>query len=390
MRVNLDLQTICTPRKYVRGIAYYTLEVVKNLLTRGNNDYIATFFDYQMERGNRAIIGELLGKSISEFKGIYENNSISYPEILKSMESNDMSVYGNMSYEDLFGSKADIIHFFHLTRMPHNLNGHPAVVTIHDIMPVMEELKNTFADGTYEQFVNGLRYIRENRNIKVIAVSEATKADVVRYGDIAPERITVIDEAANEDLYYHDEDRSRIEKYHIPRDYILYLGALDPRKGIDTLMEAEKYLNNRDIPIVLTGQPSDKYDLPQEMKKAVNPDRFIFTGYVTDDEKRVLLSNAKAFIFPSRYEGFGLPVLEAMACGTPVITTNVSSLPEVGGDAVLYIEPDEAEGLADTIDRLLDDSKLQAEYVKKGLERAKQFSWDKTAELTEQIYTKFI
>lgn len=386
MNIHLDLQTICLPREFIRGIPYYTIEVTRQLLLRANNRYTASVFDYKKERNNIGYIDAYLSDVAGLFSGIYECNDLNYKTVLEGKEKGDASAYNNRTYYDYIGVEADICHFFHILNMPHNIEKHKAVVTAHDIMPFLEETRDCFKSGVYEQFKSSLEYLREQEHIRVIAVSESTKNDLVCRARIPEERISVIYEAFNRDLYYEDSNKAALEKYGIPDDYILYLGALDPRKGIDTIMRAEGAMRYKDIPIVLAGNPADGYALEKDMEKAGNPDRFILTGYVTDEEKRQLLSHATVFVFPSTYEGFGLPVLEAMACGAPVVTTNVSSLPEVGGDAVCYINPGDDEQLANVLDELLSDCELRNRFREKGKERCKQFSWEDTAAQIEALY----
>lgn len=142
--------------------------------------------------------------------------------------------------------------------------------------------------------------------------------------------------------------------------------------------------------VIAGASDSSFFDIIREVSCCRRKDDDILTGHVSEIDKRDLMANADIFLFPSLYEGFGLPILEAMASGTPVITTNVSSMPEVGGDAALYIEPGNVEQLVEYIDFLL-MNKVQCEnLILKGLERCKEFSWDRTAELTEMIYEKFL
>ena len=142
LRVNLDLQTICTSREYIRGIPYYTIELTKALLNRGKNRYDASFCDYHRERGNRAFINEYLGKDIEKFDAIHECNDLNYLDILRAMENGGASSYNYKSYDESMGTGADVYHFFHLTKMPQNVRNGKVVVTIHDIMPYLKETKS--------------------------------------------------------------------------------------------------------------------------------------------------------------------------------------------------------------------------------------------------------
>ena len=170
---------------------------------------------------------------------------------------------------------------------------------------------------------------------------------------------------------------------------MLYLAAIDIRKGIDIILEAYHAMQRTfpEIGLVIAGAVDEGYStLPRQMWELSSSPKVLLVGYVTDDQKRALMSGAELFLFPSKYEGFGLPILEAMACGCPVITSNVSSMPEVAGDAGILIDPYSAEELAHEIERVLGSESLRSELRKRGLAQAAKFSWDKTAEQTEAVF----
>ena len=172
---------------------------------------------------------------------------------------------------------------------------------------------------------------------------------------------------------------------------MLYLAAIDPRKGVEEILvayESIKKKYNDEILLVMAGAPWIVYE--ERYKDLVNqtPDEVIWTGFVSEREKRVLMSSAELYLFPSEYEGFGLPVIEAMACGCPVITSDCTSLPEVGGDAALYVKNINAEEIAEKMEILLEDEALRKQCIKKGLYRTDEFTWDRTARLTEEAYER--
>lgn len=388
--VDINLQPMCVPPDRRRGIPYYVAELVKILMKRQNMTYTASFFDFKKERGNLGYVKEGLGDTFEKFSAVHECNELDFRDVLKALATGNPALYNKKTYEEYIGARADVYHFLHLQQIMQNVSSGHIVVTVHDLMPMLKDLKCYWSDNVYAQFENALEYVKENENIQLIADSENTKTDLIQIGNIQSERISVIYPAYNKSIYYPEYDDACLEALGIHRPYVLYLGGIDYRKGIDVIIEAVEKLREKSVQFVLAGPIAEIYEKNNALEKARRMSRICLPGFVTDEEKRVLMSSAECFVFPSQYEGFGLPVLEAMACGTPVITTNVSSLPEVGGDAVCYIEPGNAEQLAAEIDRLLSDSELRDRYKEKGLLRATKFSWDKTAALTEKVYEQLV
>ena len=385
MRVNIEAQCLCVQREEIRGIPYYTLELLKNLTERGQNEYSVSFFDFNRERNNRAFITEYCADMLDKLK-IYECNDLSYLTILDCLRKDDHSLYNKRTYEDYIKCESDVYHFPHSIQFPDSIPQEKTVITVHDIIPIVNEHIQKAAPDFCLRFGNALKLLERKDGIPVITDSASTKDDLLTYTDIKEERITVIPIAYNRNLYYPDRNEGVLKKYGIKKPYVLYLGALDPRKGIDVLLEALNYLKKPDYQIVLAGPSVPVWNARELVEQSRHKDSVVFTGYVSDDEKRALLSQAEIFVFPSFYEGFGLPVLEAMACETPVITTNASSLPEVGGDAVIYMSPGDAEGLADAVEKLLSDSVLRDDLISRGKQQCSLFSWEETARQTEELY----
>ena len=203
--------------------------------------------------------------------------------------------------------------------------------------------------------------------------------------------------AADRDRFYVCEDSQKVKsirsKYRIPdTPYILSLGTLEPRKNIDTLIKGFARLvqeqNLKDLHLVLVGTHGWQYEkIFDEISKSGSvKDRIIFTGYVDDADLAALYSAALVFVYPSFYEGFGLPPLEAMQCGTPVITSNTSSLPEVVGDAGIMLDPKDTDGLCHSIFEIYGQSALRESMSRKSSEQAKKFSWEKCIQETIDVY----
>ncbi|MHB0857460.1 MAG: glycosyltransferase family 4 protein [Anaerolineae bacterium] len=223
----------------------------------------------------------------------------------------------------------------------------------------------------------------------VIADSEATRADLLAFYGIAPEKVRVVYPAGVEGLR-PITDPATLErvraKYRTGARYMLYVGTLQPRKNLVTLVQAYAALVQQgrldgDVRLVLAGKQGWLYDeIVTAVEEAGLGGRVIVPGYVADEDLAALLSGALAFVYPSLHEGFGLPILEAMACDTPVICSNASSLPEVAGDAALLVDPHDVAGLADAMAAVSRDAALRADLVQRGRLRMQVFSWERCAQ----------
>jgi glycosyltransferase involved in cell wall biosynthesis len=268
----------------------------------------------------------------------------------------------------------------------------PVVTTIHDL--AFEHLPETFKRRSWMQLRLTVRRTAR-RAARIITVSEYSRQDIIRTYGIAPERITVTPEAASARFspITNETELSRIrERYGIQSDYILSLSSIQPRKNLVRLIEAYSCLRRMrpevKLPkLVLAGK---RGWLESETFRAAKHSEFssdiLFTGYVADAALPALYSGAICFIYPSYFEGFGLPVVEAMQCGVPVITGNRTSLPEVVGKAGLLFDPFDNSKLVEAMTRILDSPDLRADLREQGLKRAAGFTWQTTARLTLQTY----
>jgi len=230
---------------------------------------------------------------------------------------------------------------------------------------------------------------------KIITPSEFTKNEMARTYGVDPGKFRVIYHGFDRAKYRIVEDQPAIEdvlkKYKITKPFILYIGRLEKKKNTTGLVEAfqelrSKNLELRNVSLVLVGQPGFGFEEVEEKIKKYNlQERIIMPGWVGGEELPYLLNAAEVFVFPSFYEGFGLPVLEAMACGTPVVASRVTSIPEVGGEAIEYFNPQDIAEMAEKMRKVLADPNLRADLRRRGLERAKQFSWEKCARETLEV-----
>jgi glycosyltransferase involved in cell wall biosynthesis len=272
----------------------------------------------------------------------------------------------------------------------------PVVVTIHDLS--FEHLPETFKRRSWMQLRLTVRRTARHA-AQIITDSEYSRQDISKTYGIPDERIVVTPAAAPAHfsrVTIPTELKKVRDNYGIKRDYILSLGSIQPRKNLVRLIEAYSVLRQSrpevKLPqLVLAGK---RGWLDSETHKAAqrntNDGDIVFTGYVAESDLSALYSSATCFVYPSYFEGFGLPILEAMQCGVPVIAGNRTSIPEIVADAGLLFDPFDTNALAEALQRLLDDEELRAALRAKGLQRAAQFSWRKTAQLTLQAYKQAV
>ena len=213
---------------------------------------------------------------------------------------------------------------------------------------------------------------------KIISISEFTKIDLIKYFGIDNNRIEIVYPSYDEELFKPTIDKNLLQKYGINGDYIFFLSSLKPSKNIEGLIKAFSILKEKNIKLVISGKKGWLYETIFSLVKELNlVDRIIFTGFIDEDDAPKLMSMSKCFVLPSFYEGFGIPILEAMACGVPVVVSNVASMPEVAGDAGIYVDPNDINSIAKGIERAIGPEKDK--FVKAGLKRVKSFSWKSSA-----------
>jgi glycosyltransferase involved in cell wall biosynthesis len=262
------------------------------------------------------------------------------------------------------------------------------VATIHDVIPYVYPHTSTTLDWLIYRF--WLPFAVRCLDM-IITDSQQSKTDIVRHLLVKPEKVVVVPLAANPHYCLCQEETVQIviARHKITTPYILYVGALEARKNLPRLLEAYAQLLqwSANWKLVVVGARKWKYSPIFETVMRLGLENHMhFMGFVPEDDLPALYNGADLFAFPSLYEGFGLPVLEAMACGTPVITSNVSSLPEVAGNAALLVDPYNVDELADAMRRILSAPALVADLRARGLERARQFSWERTAQETLAVY----
>lgn len=260
---------------------------------------------------------------------------------------------------------------------------HPRhVVTIHDAAVLDHPEWFSAGFGAWYRFL--LPRLAKNAS-HVLTVSEFSRRRLVETLDVDPERISVVPNGVDTKFEAVDSDAAGavLKRLGLPRKYVLALGSLEPRKNIGGLLSAWALLLSRkeidkEVSLVVVGGKSSLF---RDAGLPTLPERVVLTGYVADDDLPALYSRAMAFVYPSFYEGFGLPPLEAMACGAPVVTSSTTSIPEVTDKAALLVDPHETESIAEGLRSVLGDVNLRASLRATGLERVKVFSWDNSARL---------
>ena len=283
----------------------------------------------------------------------------------------------------------DLFHAPHYVLPP--LTRCRSVVTIHDCIHLMfpQYLPNRLALA----YARSSLWMAARSSNRILTVSEASKRDILRFFDVPPEKIAVIYNGIDDRFRRQppEEEFVRVrERYQLQGDFVLYAGNVKPHKNLGRLLDAFHLLRQEGLDhlkLVVIGDEISKYtDLRRTVHRHNLHKHIRFLGYMPDETLAVLYRLATVFVFPSLYEGFGLPPLEAMASGTPVVTSNVSSLPEVVGDAAVLVDPTEPASIADGLRRVLTDPALAASLVERGHARAAEFSWERSVAQIRAIY----
>jgi Glycosyltransferase len=263
------------------------------------------------------------------------------------------------------------------------------ILTIHDLIPLL--YPDSYSPNLAKRWNTSLKLI-VNRADHIIAISEKTREDCIKYLDIPKQDITVTP-LGYSNVYHHMENIEEVKDYikntyNLER-YILFVGRVEERKNLPPVIKALYELKKAGLKhklLIIGGMGWKHEEVLREIDRLNLQDEVIFPGYIPEEDLVKFYNAADLFVYPSLYEGFGLPPLEAMACGTPVVTSNTSSLPEVVGDAGIMVDPLDVDALADSMHRVLTDDHLSEKLRNMGIARAREFSWEKTAQKTWKVY----
>lgn len=265
----------------------------------------------------------------------------------------------------------------------------PSVVTIHDLSPLL--FPQTFRRINRMYTTWAIR-VSAKRAAHIFTVSEHAKREIVTHLGVDADRVTVTYNACDARFVPVSESELAAfrQRHGLPARFLFYLGTLEPRKNIPRLLDAyAQVAKTHDVPLLIGGGKGWLYEpILAQAERLQLGDKLKFVGYIPQEEQHLWYGAASAFVFPSLYEGFGMPPLEAMACGTPVITSNASCLPEIVGDAAIKVDPHDVDALAEAMRRVLDDADLRADLRQRGLAQAARFSWFETARRTQAVYQR--
>lgn len=348
--------------------------------------------DIQSTLGLKTGIGYYTSSLLEEFKNFKDVDFVYY----KNGSGRELNTVNRMCWENLKLPRLfnkDNLDIFHVPGFagPYSVKKARKVITVHDLIGMVYPLNLAPISRFYWQ--RWLPWCAKNSDL-IISVSENTKKDIVKFLKIPEDRIKVIYSAASRHfspIANKENLRDRLIKYGISTNYILNVGTVEPRKNIPNLIKAfAGYLNNsgaKNLSLVIVGKKGWAYG--ESVKAAVESgiqENVVFCDYIDESDLALMYNLAELLIYPSLYEGFGLPILEAMSCSTPVVCSNVSSLPELAGGAAILIDPLDNTSIENGFGKVLSDSALKRTLSEKALKRSAMFSWRRTAEETVKAY----
>jgi len=370
----MNIGIILSPMEPIQSLKIYTTNLVRNLnnIDKENEYYLIHHSNIHLDiyEENKGIISD-------PPKIIFNNIWWKFYTLPPALKSYDLDLVHDIQGISTFFMK--------------NNSDYKRVMTIHDLAPFAFP-KMYIKAALSDRLIGNIAI----KNVdKIISVSKSTKEDLIRYFNAPKEKIEPIYLGVDEKFKVLDikQIKNFKEEYNLNFPFILYLAAFRQRKNIPTLIKAYYLLRKEGFThkLVLAGRKSDEYKKILNLVKKLKLEKdVIFTGFISDDVLPVLYNAADLFVFPSLYEGFGLPPLEAMACGCPVITSYTSSLPEVVGDAGLTVNPTSTSELKDAMKTVLNNSDLMTEMGKKGINRSKEFTWKRCAENTLNVYKEVL
>ncbi|SHO47123.1 glycosyltransferase family 4 protein [Anaerocolumna xylanovorans] len=370
-------------KKQKTGVGWTIYHILDNLSKIKNCDFKLDYFTngYKKEQLNEIMR--------FEEKGFLLNSCNRFNDIIYRYLWNIIPI----PYSFFFGEDSEITQFFNYY-IPPGVKG-KKVTVIYDM--TFKVFPETVRKRTL--FFLALNIKKAcNRADKIITISEFSKNEIIKYLKVEPDKISIMPCGVDQNKFHNNYTIKEIneakKKYGIEDEYFLYLGTLEPRKNVERLVKAYSLLKKEKFKIpklVLAGKKGWLYNEIFNIieTEGINAD-IIFTDYVDENNVPLLMGGAKAFVFPSIYEGFGLPPLEAMACGTPVITSNVASLPEVVEGAALMVNPFSVDEIKEAMLHIMESDELANQLIEKGFNRVKKFTWENSTRVLLQIYQNLL
>lgn len=383
MRIGIDIRCLSDGKR--TGVEEYTINLLENLFELDKkNQYVLFSNSYRDSHFDARIFSQYKNVSVKKFN--YPNKLLNFlfwylrwPNVDKMLGGVDVFFMPNINFIAL-SEKVKL------------------VLTIHDLSFEIFPETFSFKRRAWHSFINPRSLCR--RADQIIAVSDSTKDDIVlRYG-ISEQKVKRIYNGVADDMEQLDRNDPKLiavkEMYHLPFNFIFYLGTVEPRKNIPAVVRAYDQLRSLNNPqldkykLVIAGGKGWKVkDILDTMRNAKFTQDIIFTSCITNEDKAAVYTLASLFVYPSFFEGFGIPVLEAMRCGVPVITSNCSSLPEVVDQGGIMIDPDKPDELYLAMKEVLLDREFHGQLSQKGLRQAIRFNWRTAGRETLEIFEKF-
>lgn len=381
MNITFDAVPICSDK--ITGIGWCEVGQTRTLAQlHPENRYEYSFFtsgDKERVKRVRQFAGKHIKLNTSDFSGyLYRAASTFLP----------------LPYSFFFGRKSHVTHFFNYI-IPPFVHG-KKVVTVHDM--VYKAFPETVRGRTRFMLEMGLKRSMKSADL-IVTDSEFSKSEIIKYFPQHEHKIRVVPCGVDLERFHPCDAPERIPEVKrsldIEGDYFLYLGTIEPRKNLERLISAyaafAKNAGEKAPKLVLAGGKGWLNDgIYSRVERLGMTENIIFTKYVPSEDMNPLMCGALAFVFPSIYEGFGMPPLEAMACGVPVLASGEASLPEVTGDCAVICDAYSVKSIAQGLYRLYSDEKLRRELSRRGLERAKSFTWERSAEMLLEVYRELV
>lgn len=369
MKIGIDCRMI-----KATGIGRYISSLVENLSEIDqDNQYILFFKKKEFQLFKEP--GPNFKKVLADFHWYGFSEQAKFPALLRS-------------------HNLDLVHFPHFN-VPYLYKG-KFIVNINDLTLHRHKTIKSTTKSIFTYQIKHLVYkllIRRavKKSLRILTISKFSKDDIIKTLKVPPEKIILTYLGYPSDRFLSEKpDSKTLEGFNLKKPFILYVGNAYPHKNLENLVRALKYLPSN-ITLVFVGKKDDFYTRIEKLVRDLGfKDRVIFTGYVSDERLAGLYNEALAFTFPSLNEGFGLPALEAMSFGLPVVSSQVSCLPEILGDAALYFNPQNPKDISSKIKEILEDVDLRKDLVKKGYNQIKKYSWEKMAKKTADVYKEVL
>lgn len=385
MKISVDLRPLQSATRQ-RGIGYFTLNLFSKVFEKSEDQF--------------TVYTTLTGKLPKKLKIKKNHKRFGIPTLFRPRRGIRrfdpvLAPFWHLALEI---SKPQILHLTSIFEVyylsfPKKIK---TIITLHDVIPIMFPEKFFENEKAKQWYLKRLSWVK--KAARVITISEASKKDLIEKLKIPAKKIEVIYPAI--DPHFHPvslkKAKNILTKYKIQSPYLLAVSAFSFHKNMSRIFQAFKiYLEesgNKLLKLVIVCKliKKEKKAWQQEIEKMELQDKVILTNFVSDEDLPAMYSGAEALIFPSIYEGFGLPILEAFACGTPVITSYISSMPEAAGKAALFVDPYFVNDMTKAIKKIITNRKLRTELIKLGFKQLKKFSWDQSAQQTLNIYRQVL